>query len=84
MTGKSKPVGQLLASLPPDERAQRYRQFATEAVRKAQEACDLDLRAEYVTMAAGWHTMAVEAERLVKEKLPGEDGQPEQTLADPH
>jgi hypothetical protein len=66
MGNESAPLGQLLASLPPEERAERYRQFASEAIRKSQEAKDSDRRAEYLTMAAGWHNLAIEAERAME------------------
>jgi hypothetical protein len=78
MNDKSAQVGQLLASLPPGKRAERYRQFASEAVRKSQEAKDSDRRAEYLTMAAGWHDIATEAERVMEtpgEAGPSEDGE---------
>jgi hypothetical protein len=78
MGDKSAPVGQLFASLPPEERAERYRQFASEAVRKSQEAKDSDRRAECLTMAAGWHDMATEAERAMEppgEADPSGDGE---------
>lgn len=65
-------VGQLLASLPPEQRAERYRQFASQAVVKSQEATDPDRKAEYLTMASGWHTLAVEAERSLGGVIPGE------------
>ena len=65
-------MGQLLASLPPEQRAERYRQFAAHAVTKAQETTDPERRADYLTMASGWHAMAVEAERYLGESLPGE------------
>jgi len=66
-------MGQLLASLPPEQRAERYRQFAAHAVTKAQETTDPERRADYLTMASGWHAMAVEAERYVRGAIPGED-----------
>jgi hypothetical protein len=65
-------VGQLLASLPPDQRAERYREFAAQAIIRAQHAANTDERAEHLTMAAGWHTLAVEAERLIATANPGE------------
>lgn len=77
MDSLGRPVGQLLASLPLEERAERYRQFGAEAVKKAQEATDPDRRAEYLTMASGWHAMAVEAERYIGKALPGEGVSPD-------
>ena len=72
-----RPVGQLLASLPIEQRAERYRQFAAHAVIRAQETTDPDQRAEYLTMASGWHAMAVEAERYLGLAIPGEDVSPD-------
>ena len=60
-----RPVGQLLASLPPEERAERYRQFAAQAMIKATETANSDQRTEYLTMASGWHALAVESERAL-------------------
>jgi hypothetical protein len=60
---ESGPVGRMLASLPPAERAERYREFANEAMQKAQAAADSEHRIEYLTMAAGWHSLASAIER---------------------
>ena len=65
-------MGQLLASLPPEQRAGRYREFGAIAVLQSHETTDPVLQAEYLTMASGWHAMAVEAERYLGESLPGE------------
>jgi hypothetical protein len=62
---ESGPVGRLLASLPPAERAERYREFANDAMQKAQTAVNSEHRIEYLTMAAGWHSLASEIERLM-------------------
>ena len=59
----SKTLGQSLESLPSGQRAERYRQFAQDALKRAAEAAAPDQRAEYIAMAAGWHTMALEAEK---------------------
>jgi len=67
-----RPLGQSLASLPLDERAERYRQFAAQAVLKAQAQTDTERKAEYMTLATGWHTMAQEAERFLGHAIPGE------------
>ena len=79
-----RPMGQLLASLPPEQRAERYRQFAAHAVTKAQETTDPERRADYLTMASGWHAVALEAERLVDGAITGEDVSPDhdETAAD--
>jgi hypothetical protein len=48
--------------LPAEERAKRYREFAAAAFRQAGEAETEELRAEYFSMAAGWHARAMELE----------------------
>ena len=65
-------MGKLLASLPLEQRAERYRQLAAQAVIKAREETDPGLRAEYLTMASGWHAMAVEAERKLGRAISGD------------
>lgn len=62
-------LGQLLESLPLAQRLLRYRQFSQEALRKATDTADEDLRAGYLSMAAGWHMLATEIERL-RERQP--------------
>ena len=56
-------MSHLIASLPPEQRAERYRQFAAQAVTMAQAESNPEQRAELLTVAAGWHSLAVEAER---------------------
>jgi hypothetical protein len=46
------------------ERASRYREFANEAIQKADGATDPAQRAECVCIASNWHALAVEAERI--------------------
>jgi hypothetical protein len=58
-------LGQLLASLPLEERLKRYRQFADEALRQAQFAQNPSLRAGYLSMAQGWQLLASEMERMM-------------------
>jgi hypothetical protein len=48
--------------LPTGERAKRYREFAAAAFDHAGTAETEQLRAEYLSMAAGWHSMAFELE----------------------
>ena len=48
--------------LPAGERARRYREFAAAAFGQAGTAETEELRAEYLSMAAGWHSMAFELE----------------------
>ena len=57
-------LGQLLESLPLAQRLLRYRQFSQEALRKATDIKDEEMRAGYLSMAAGWHMLATEIERL--------------------
>ena len=64
LSNKSMPVGQALDSLPPKQRAERYRQFASDVMQKAQAAQHPDQKTEYLAMASGWHAMAVESELL--------------------
>ena len=58
-------MGQSIKSRPADERARHYRELAEEAMRMAEAVKDETLRSGYMAMAAGWHSMAQEAERLV-------------------
>ena len=78
------PMGQLLASLPPEQRAGRYREFGAIAVLQSHETTDPVLQDEYLTMASGWHAVALEAERLVDGAITGEDVSPDhdETAAD--
>ena len=57
-------LGQLLESLPLAQRLLRYRQLSQEALQKATNIEDEDMRAGYLSMAAGWHMLATEMERL--------------------
>jgi hypothetical protein len=58
-------LGQSLRSLSPEQRAERYREFADAAFLKAQHTKHQEHRAEYLSMAAAWHTMAMEIEQIV-------------------
>lgn len=64
-----KPLGALLDSLPLEERAARCRKFAEEALRQAARAKDSVMRANYLTIAAGWHGLAAELERLLESQI---------------
>lgn len=57
-------LGQLLDSLPLAQRLLRYRQLSQEALQKATHIEDEDMRAGYLSMAAGWHMLATEIEKL--------------------
>ena len=56
-------LGQFLETLPLAERLQRYRQLSQEALQKATDCAEEDMRAGYLSMAAGWHMLATEVER---------------------
>jgi hypothetical protein len=58
-------LSRLLEPLSPDERIERYRQFAKDAFYQAHEASDGNLRAGFLTMAAAWHILAEETERAL-------------------
>lgn len=57
-------LGQLLESLPLAQRLLRYRQLSQEALQKATNIDDEEMRAGYLSMAAGWHMLATEVEKL--------------------
>jgi hypothetical protein len=59
-------LGHSFESLPPKKRAQRYREFANDAIRKAVTSGKKPVRAAYLSLAAGWHTLAIEAERAIE------------------
>ena len=81
-------MGHLIASLPPDQRAERYRHLAAKTITMAQAESNPDRRTEYLTLAAGWHSLAVEAERFLAGTAPDEiaveDEQPEVMPRHPH
>ncbi len=63
----------LLDSLPLAERLLRYRQFSQDALRKAGETANDEMRLGYLSMATGWHMLATEVERFTdRQPLPGE------------
>jgi tellurite resistance protein len=57
-------LGQLLESLPLAQRLLRYRQLSQEALQQATKIENDELRAGYLSMAAGWHILATEIEKL--------------------
>jgi hypothetical protein len=78
-------VGQLLETLPLEQRAQRYREFAQEALRRASNTHDSDMRAGFLSMAAGWHALVEEIERTASRTTPGEEtAGREPVRRDPH
>ena len=60
--------------LPPDNRAERYRELANEAILQAQVTFDQQRRTEYLSMAASWFRRAVEAERAIRNEVAAEFG----------
>jgi hypothetical protein len=55
-------LGQSLSSLPLEHRARLYRQFAADAIRRSEQSARQELRAGHLSMAAGWHALALEVE----------------------
>jgi len=76
--------GRLLETLPLEQRAQRYREFAQEALRRAANTHDSDMRAGFLSMAAGWHALAEEIERTASRTTPGEKAGQEPIRRDAH
>lgn len=56
-------MGQLLDALPVDQRLTRYREFAEDALRRAASTTDPGIRADLLSMAAGWHLLIGELEK---------------------
>jgi hypothetical protein len=69
-------MGRSVESLPPEKRAEHYRELANEAIRKAQKTPAPERRTEFLALAGGWHSMAIEAERLVAKQVSPEVDQP--------
>jgi hypothetical protein len=55
-------LAQSIESLPAEARARHYRESAVEAFRLAEAVGDEGLRAAYLNVATGWHTMALDLE----------------------
>ncbi len=55
-------VERLLASLPPAERARRYREIARDVFQRAANTQDDTMRAGYLSLASGWQVLALEIE----------------------
>jgi hypothetical protein len=77
--------------LPLAQRLLRYRQLSQEALQKATNIRDEAARAGYLSMAAGWHTLATEIERLrehhapeEERHLPTEETSPEREISPDH
>ena len=56
-------MAQLLDSLSPERRLAHYRESAEAALRQAAMTSDPGIRADLLTMAAGWHVLIGELER---------------------
>jgi len=56
-------MGQPFDNLPVNIRAERYREMADAALLKAKRIKTASLRAEYLTLATAWHSMAQELEK---------------------
>jgi len=76
--------GRLLEALPLGQRAQCYREFAEQALRRASSARDPDMRAGFLSMAAGWHALAEEIKRTTARTAPGEEPRQNPAQRDPH
>jgi hypothetical protein len=59
---KVEDLGFLLAAMPPEERARRYRQMAADAFRLAASTNDMALKAGHLSLASGWQVLAIEIE----------------------
>ncbi len=55
-------MGRAIDSLTIEERTQQYRERAEEALRLAEAASNENLRASYLSIACGWHALALELE----------------------
>lgn len=76
--------GRLPETLPLDQRAQRYREFAEQALRRASDTHDPEMRAGFLSMAAGWHALAEEIVRTMARAAAGEETGPNPAQRDPH
>ena len=74
-SGEDCALGQPPEPLPPAERALRYRIFADEAFRKAEQAETPEIRAGLLNMAAGWHVLATALESAIRAVPPPDGGQ---------
>ena len=54
------------ARLSPLERARRYREFARETLRRAEQAGKPELRATFLSLSACWTSLAREAESAAR------------------
>lgn len=59
-------AGRSFESLSLDQRLRAYRGLAEESLRKASLTDDTELHAGYLSMAAGWHSLASEIERAME------------------
>lgn len=56
-------MGQLLDTVPLNQRLSRYREFAEDALRRAAITTDPSIHADLLSMAAGWHLLIGELEK---------------------
>lgn len=76
-------LGQSFESLPPEERAEHYRERADAIFLKAQRSKNPEQRAEFLTMATGWHAMATELEKTLTSPVNIEPNQPKSAETKP-
>jgi hypothetical protein len=55
-------LAQSLSSVAPELRAHLYQEFAADAMRRAQGSDTEENRLAHMSMAAGWHSLAVDLE----------------------
>ena len=63
--------------LAPEKRVEYYRELAKEAIANAHTTFEGGRRAEFLAMAASWHSLAVEAERSIRAEIAAEFSQPD-------
>jgi hypothetical protein len=56
----------MLTRLPPLQRARRYREFARDTLRLAEQAVRPDMKATYLSLTACWTSLAREAENAAE------------------
>lgn len=67
-------MAEVVSTLPPLERARRYREFARDTLRLAELATGPDLKSTYLSLSACWTSLAREAENTARRRCP--DGDP--------
>ena len=64
LTGVPRVKDRKLSGLHSADRAGHYREFANEAMQKAELASDPLQHAQYLSIASKWHALAVDAEHI--------------------